>query len=1204
MEDHLFTTGLVAGQDIDTDQRKKLQAWQEAGDRVLVDTLIASFSTAISRGSSRLELPMELVLPQQCMLRQWLGVYLKSLELSVFEAWAAQYSLDLHSFRLQGGTLFANAVIDGVTTAKVFTLQDASGWKAVADPIIEIVRIIDPANADPNVVAAPLSTSAPTFFLRTTLAFYGCPLPANRAQAQVLVDEWRQLRGFSPIDGCGHSRTALLLEIDEQAKDCISLASELDRALQAVWSVNGRLSLQRILQKRIKLASGSMLSNSMRLALGGLRSITEKMNEGQSSPGATYYFSNNERTLMEVVPSTLGRRVSARQLAAAGVDGDLRVLAVQAEKLGVDIDPDGRFSLAYVLGVYEWALPADEAGVQALILQLRQVPEPRMPYVHESAHSVRALVRHRRYLGLLNNRYRMRAELENLSRDKADDSAVSTVNLLIEADGNSPLDEITQVGIPPLLAVMALDEFKAIRTARRIAPDTHVLIGDSSYVGAWTLDNTWADLTEDVLRVPALAPKIHALAMIAFRTGGALRSNGELTLEQMLRFYSIQPPVTAKRARTQQERLSAIPLRPRVAEQYWNALGGVFALAPSQASPSRQQVLDAADRFMPGVAGALQYWGALADDAVVFALSASQRQQLVNAVEGYMAGRDEALFDYLAAPVLIGKTKDVVRDEADLLFSQILATPRARKLARVLLEAVTWQGQQGLDAAHELCRHSLVLAALILTLDPQAGLSRNRLAGLDLADDRYWGETYRNLSSAVEAHLEYYLDLDSLYTPLAAHLLLCGVAPEFQVRDIPDAMSYMSSQTWVHYKHCIAYLEGKYPGSSRRLKFNSIMTGVKLTSFKPEFWALNEFRAPVIDWAVANGVLGRHKEVFTQAELDTAKAALLAQNTRLQTAISSLWRGPVSRRAMALSDLRQVYSDHRDLEKKVLRRQSDAATDTQTGDQLGERVSLVDLHLSGQLTAGSTGWQSTLDSIDFPLMAQRFHLLGAMGTLYGGAFGTRLGELRLAFLESIQFEISKLLLRDRMRLEYGELTLFSLRNAGAAAGAHGRFGLVVLCTHPAFADCSYEFFPVRLMIIRRADLTSRRLSGATATRSSSTANPVQGASAADLLPLDWAAYDKGGKPIAGAKSAVSLERVGRLPLVADQASPAASNLSVPKTPVSPRILDLVTRIVDKSLLLDSAAMRLSASDALSLDDVKGGHDQWADYLESVAFRPQ
>ncbi|RON44034.1 hypothetical protein [Pseudomonas frederiksbergensis] len=1200
MEEHLFIRGQVAGKDLDSIRLADIQVKGDAGDRALIDALIDSLSGAIRRDTLRYEMPDTFALPAHCMLWQWLDVYLKAIQHTEFVTWAAQHHLDLKSLRVQGGTLYVNAVEAGVTTPRVMALDDDSGWWQVAGPINAVAQIIDPAGIDPFGLRDPSTASSQAFSLGATLAFHGYPLPANRPQAHVLVDELRRLSGFPVIDSSGHISTSVSVEQAEQVRDCAKLASELERALQDQSESTEEYDFLETYRRRIKLDSGSMLAQTMNSALRLLQGLSIKLNVGRMTSPTGYYFSRVGRTLMEIDRFSVPQAVAAERLAAPDVARDLLELAAQAEKLGSDVHSDGCFSLANVLKAYERETPANATEVRVLAATLRQAPDSLTPYVHASAHSAAALLRHRRYIGLLNNRYLMGYKLQVLSGAQADAAAVSTAGLNAYIDPDSPLSELTEVGKTELLAVMELDEFKQLMTTRQIDPAGHVLVTGAGYVGARKLDGTWIDLDNAVKANAVLAGKFQSLALIATRLGGALRSNGDVTLEQMLKFYSLAPPVTAEDARIMAQRLRAVPLRPQSAQEYWNALGGTFASVSSPLLSRRLQIIEEPEHFMPRIGTSLYYWAALKRAEVTVVLSAAQRQQVRDAAVQFMAGINGSLFDYLAQKPVSGKSRESVRAGADLLISQMLACPRAQRLADRLTLAVTWQGDQARNAITRAGRHSLVLAAAILSLDPQAGQNRNTIAGINLADEQFWADSYGNLLTIIETRLVANHRLSTETAPLAAHLLLSGVAPEFLVRDIPEQIAYMTSQVWVHFKHCVAYLEGKYPGSSRRLSFENIMSGERLRAIKPGYWSLREFSGPVIDWARANGVLPSNGEVFTPAEFSTAKAALLTQFDGLQSSIEALHRVDATRRESALADLLRVFPGNERLEMKVLARQSDTSNGERGGgtepEQNVQLASCVDLHLAGQLVSDSNRWHSTLEALDFSVMAQRFHLLGDVNRSYGQGFIARDSELWTTYVRALQYSLSLMSLSHRKRLEYGTLTLFLVGQSVAGTVAKGRFGILVLCQHPAYADCAYEFFPRQITVVERTDLNARLLP----VNSETVTGGMATQSLPTLLPLDWVAYDQGEMPTPGASSTVILEKFGQINPALDQAATDANLLSVPQTMTSFRIRRLAMEVLSNTLFAASLGLRASAGNAISLEDAIEGRDPWADYLKGMA----
>jgi hypothetical protein len=363
---------------------------------------------------------------------------------------------------------------------------------------------------------------------------------------------------------------------------------------------------------------------------------------------------------------------------------------------------------------------------------------------------------------------------------------------------------------------------------------------------------------------------------------------------------------------------------------------------------------------------------------------------------------------------------------------------------------------------------------------------------------------------------------------------------------------------------------------------------------------LKEFSGPVIDWARANGLLPNGGEEFTPAEFASGKAALLAQSDVLQATIASFHQVISTRREMALADLLRVFPGHAALDMKVLARRPDNAPGGSARARNAQHASLVDLHLAGQLASDSQRWHSTSDTLDYPVMATKFHLLSDVNRAYGEGFSARDGQLWTTYAQALQYSMCLMKLSHRKRLEHGALTLMFVSQLEGNAVTRGRFGILVICQHPTYVDCAYEFFPRQLTIVERADLNIQRLLGEVATTpaagqqaSATTRRPL-------MLPLDWEAYGKGAMPTPGVTSSVMLETFAYVAPATAQATAGDNLLSVPPTVTSFRIRSLASDVLNNSLFATSLGLRISAGSAISLDDAIHGRDPWAEYLQSMA----
>lgn len=138
--------------------------------------------------------------------------------------------------------------------------------------------------------------------------------------------------------------------------------------------------------------------------------------------------------------------------------------------------------------------------------------------------------------------------------------------------------------------------------------------------------------------------------------------------------------------------------------------------------------------------------------------------------------------------------------------------------------------------------------------------------------------------------------------------MLCGQAPQLLVRDIPDSLPYMATQTWVLFQQYATYLEQRAPGAARQMSHDEILY---LAYLPPRgSWKLfldtPQATPPILAWAATNAVLPRKKH-YTGTQTNSAITELNALRTRLHEAQASFSVKIPSQRVIALEALKKVY---------------------------------------------------------------------------------------------------------------------------------------------------------------------------------------------------------------------------------------------------------------------------------------------------------
>lgn len=1117
------------------------QSLRTADDQKLLTQLIDLLSTPSGQPLPAPKLPVPIA--EFSLLGQWGEAFCKAINQEDFLDWAEAQQFDFTTIRIRDSQLSVTAA----GQPKVFTLADESDWWVLANPIIYISQLLDPAGLGMPYIGPELGENSRSLALDLTLAFHGYPMPANRLQAQTIIEELRALQGFPGFDDNGNSKSTFLTELAQQQLDFQQLANAL-----ATHGVGGEdFSALEIYRARVQLTSDSMLAKSLKDAARLLQSVVED-NALESTTGTPpFYYFDHRQQVMCVHPHD--SQPHLKTLVPVSPDNHWEQLRLLAEKAGADIYPDHSLSLAEVLQAYDLKRPLTPHEISALVPRLRDWPAATMPRVMNTARSFARLYRYRQYVGLLNDRHTLRSALSKVI-DSGNLAGPDGLEMPVSGDPDA-LQAMVSTAYAQLSELTGDPAFLAIRAEHRIAPDSHVTLNASGGIGAFGLDGLWKSLKEAVMDHPRLSLLVLQLKPVAVRAGGFLRTIDTLCLAQALRLLNIRVPATLDEARNAHTQLSTIHPLPPSQGHFWRALKPIASA----------QVL-------------------------AWRLSPVEQQQIVTACEQFVKDRDEHLFEYLAHPWVHAKSIAEVRAEADFLLIGLLASAKAQQLAETLMSALQWHGGHANERTGRGSRNALVAAALILSLDPQPDDFPTRLGAIDWHSDFYWGESVPFVRIQTEAALH---QLSAPVAALAAHLMLCQKSPQLLVRGIPDATPYLSSQTWVLFRQYVTYMERLVPGSSRRLSYAQIMQLAYLppTGSWNSFLGSAEAAWPILEWAVVNGVLPPLPRYGSLA-VNQAFEALNGQRERLGSTLEAFAMPTVSLRQAALSDLQNVYPDNIKLDAPVLTRQGSGST---------TRYSLVDLHMAGRLQAASNHWQSADIDIDYRHMAARFEQLSPIHSAFHLAFEQKLEQLKAAYVESILYGLSHLTLPRRQALEYGAIRLFGVARRVPQADNSlqveqmGHFGVLVYASSYSRRHF-YEFFPRRLLIRPRRDLDYRQVIRA-----------INSGIAQPWMRFDWSAYEWGVRPATVSQTAAASDLVIRQldsPFVEASSLPPvdAQGRRVPRTLDSPRSHALASAIVEH-LLFDSQALCEQAKRPVSLAQAASGDDPWVDYLQRVALAP-
>ncbi|TFY91440.1 hypothetical protein DYL59_05665 [Pseudomonas kairouanensis] len=1129
-EDYSPETLVLDGPSYSASDLSEREDLRRMGDRELIVQLLPILQTPAA-----LQASTPVVVSELSLLGQWGDMFTKAINSAPFLEWADKRQLDFTTLHVHNGQLRGRAYHQ--STELRFTLADTSGWWRVANPIIYIAQLMDPAELGMPYLGDRATNTERMLTLDRVLAFYGYPMPTNRFQAQVIIEELRAADAFPSIDNVGQNRSLIHGERHSQQRDFQQLAN----TLETLVPFDG-LDL---FSTRLHLASGSLLARTLIEAAQSLKGVVEDGVEGVQ-PNLADYFFDHAKQVVRVMPNRRRGEIQVRDLRPKNPNLRWHTLRRLADKLGTDIYPDHSLSIAACLQVYGIERITTQTELAPLIARLRQWTLPPAPTLHASARSLDERYIYSRFIGVLNDRHTLRDALLRTATSGVL-SGPQGLDGFITAD-----PEILPVKLLPgrqkLQALVQQTEFVAILVQQRIDPSSHVLLSVENGIGARDQEGVWKPLTQSVLANPKLASMARQLLATASELGGEIRTNDAISLRQALRLYGIPLPTTLDGARRIAQRWTITVPHPMYESNYWRAVIPAKATQP-----------------------------------IGWTLSKQERQQVLATSALFVAGTEQTLFNYLSEPVLQGKTPEDIRAEADLLMSRLITSPRAQQLASQLAQAVQWHGSEASVSGGHASRSALVWAALILNFEPDVDTHIGHLNGLDLTAPHFWAES----STFVRSQIEHsFRGLDPGAAALATHLMLCGQGPQLLVRDIPDSLPYLSTQTWVLFQQYATYLELRVPGAARQMSHDEILylAYLPLRGSWRLFLDSPEAIPPILAWAAVNGVLPRQKG-YTPTQTNTAITALNALRTRQRAAQATFALRAPNQRSIALLALKKVYPHSAALEDLVW---SLAVQDTNTAN----KYSFIDLYMANELDATSVRWVSSDPAINYADMARHFAQLQPFNQAFYNAFDLQLKQLQGAYIEYMQNALSGLSLPRREALEYGTVELFSLRSG---PGRVGEFGLIV-CARFYTDQHVYECFPKYLLFRPRRDLNYATLLAAATSPSQTVPN----------LALDWLAYAQGTEPV---KHTALPPRPGLYirkldnPLPEVQALPQADadGHRIPRSFDSPRSLALATQIIQDHYLQGGAQLRALAAVVPTLETVSRGDDPWSDYFQNMTL---
>ncbi|WP_448090368.1 hypothetical protein [Pseudomonas azerbaijanoccidentalis] len=405
----------------------------------------------------------------------------------------------------------------------------------------------------------------------------------------------------------------------------------------------------------------------------------------------------------------------------------------------------------------------------------------------------------------------------------------------------------------------------------------------------------------------------------------------------------------------------------------------------------------------------------------------------------------------------------------------------------------------------------LVMAALLLDLDPTFGQQRNHVAGYNLTQQANWGAKPSAVVANLESHLLAGGKVSTGTAPVAAYHLLAASAPEFLVKNLPDNL-VCDTHTWAMLRIGVARIEQIAPGTSAQMTFEQVM---KYADTLPitvgqEIAEQSVTVNPLIDWAIANGVIPLNAgDTYTPQQLVIAQEKFHEIRSELARARNSLSAPVPTRRELALAELTRVYGEGLPYEELCLTPR--AAVLPQTAQ------SLLDLYIDGRLPGVS--WHSSNPLIPIDRFSQQFETLKDVSNLFTETFDNYYHNLCSGSESVFKNLVSQLPMEDRKSLEYGKQKFYSLRSeirkeawqisTEESNASKGRQGVLIESEYQG-KKTYYEVLPSAVQI-RKRNITEPLILGGVPRVIASSKSQIE-FQAATSQPFDWEAFKNGTPP--------------------------------------------------------------------------------------------
>ncbi|WP_148050421.1 hypothetical protein [Pseudomonas brassicacearum] len=649
----------------------------------------------------------------------------------------------------------------------------------------------------------------------------------------------------------------------------------------------------------------------------------------------------------------------------------------------------------------------------------------------------------------------------------------------------------------------------------------------------------WENITEWVKRDPDLDNDLRVIADIAATTGGLVDQIGFTGITHWLGFHEYNVPETIAQTKNLIRFMEMAPPSSPALGTYW-------------------EILTAAQN-MP------------------LSLTASQRQHIRTLYSDYLQD-SKKLLDHLQQKLFGNQPFKPSRSEIDDVLEMLLSGYESHSLSRAIIDELGWYGSEPGQTASDEYLQQVMVTAILLDLHPEIGeeTSGKHVAGYDIYSPENVEKSLSTVHSELERHLIDNLKVSSATAPLASHLLLAGIAPEFLVKDLPESL-LLGSIDWVTLRRAVALAELNAPGSSRLMTYSQILEFVEIDPVNKQLELLHSLTTldPILDWALINGIVSA--DAVNQPDTNTSAKAVLAyeQYIAVYAHTAHVLSTPLpTRKDVALEVLKTFVPECDFLEKEIIFHKnvhSDSKFNLLLPGALLDNLlfsdssylamSLVELYMSHDLVS-DTWDRANATSIykTFPKLST----LHPVKEVFSDNFDTLYNDFKNAFVENIKLFLSSVPYEDRVSFQCGDVSFYTIRHSVAVENnssansvglshigtqrpvlmenqrdkdaATGRYGVVMCSYYQGKVSC-YEVFTLQRQYRKNNDLARLIVESGTyhaPSRLAFTGNPQAYSKPVTPLnlPIDVECYTLGVAPREGISSTAVIEKLGVLPTAA------------------------------------------------------------------------